>query len=180
MKFRTWVTPLTGGAFFLMAVTGLLLFFELGSVGLVKVAHEWLSLVFVGGALFHLIFHFKAFKNHLKSFPGRVLVFGFVALTLVTLLPLGHSEENDGPSRGNVQAMLAEAPLGVLAQVAKRPLEEVVADLSSAGMAGLDPLQSLAQQVKPGGKSVNELLGIVLAKSPVRETEEDEEDEDKD
>ena len=43
---RRWATPLTIGAFVFMAVTGILMFFEV-RLGIIKVAHEWLSWLMV-------------------------------------------------------------------------------------------------------------------------------------
>ena len=45
---REWVTPIAAGGFLISAVTGVLMFFHLDT-GLNKVAHEWLSWVFLGG-----------------------------------------------------------------------------------------------------------------------------------
>ena len=39
---RDWATPLTAGAFIVLAVTGLLMFFHLDR-GLNHLAHEWLG-----------------------------------------------------------------------------------------------------------------------------------------
>ena len=39
---RKWATPLTIGAFFLMAATGILMFFHIDR-GIISGAHEWLS-----------------------------------------------------------------------------------------------------------------------------------------
>ena len=45
---RDWITPITMGAFGLLAVTGALMFFHLDR-GLNETAHEWLSWVLLGG-----------------------------------------------------------------------------------------------------------------------------------
>ena len=44
---RNWVTPITAGAFLLVGVTGVLIFFPADS-GANKFVHEWLSLVLLG------------------------------------------------------------------------------------------------------------------------------------
>ena len=52
-KLRSWVTPITIGSFLLLGVTGLLMFFKVRG-GLIVVAHEWLSPIFVVGACLHI------------------------------------------------------------------------------------------------------------------------------
>jgi hypothetical protein len=42
IPLRSWATPLTIGAFFLMAITGVLMFFE-WNTGLTTVVHQWFS-----------------------------------------------------------------------------------------------------------------------------------------
>jgi len=51
---RTWATPLTIVAFLLMAVTGVLMFLDV-EFRLVTIAHQWLSWLFLIGAVSHII-----------------------------------------------------------------------------------------------------------------------------
>ena len=62
---RDWITPITMGAFGLLAVTGVLMFFHLDS-GLNEAAHEWLSWVLLGGVALH------AAKRTANRTPTRV------------------------------------------------------------------------------------------------------------
>jgi len=50
-KMREWATPVTIGAFGLIALTGVMLFFKV-QYGMVKPVHEWLSWLLVIGAVF--------------------------------------------------------------------------------------------------------------------------------
>jgi hypothetical protein len=76
---RNWATPLTIGAFILMAATGILMFFHIDR-GINSSAHEWFSCCFMMGVAGHVTPDFRPFKNHLKSGWGRtsVNVFAFV------------------------------------------------------------------------------------------------------
>mgnify|MGYP006339522549 CR=1 FL=1 len=49
---RDWITPITMGAFGLLAATGVLMFFHIDS-GLNEAVHEWLSWVLLGGVALH-------------------------------------------------------------------------------------------------------------------------------
>ena len=80
MKFeRKWVTPLVGGSFLLIAVTGILMFFHVDT-GLNKVAHEWLGLLMVVAIILHIMLNFKGFKNSFDTFSGRVINGIFIVL----------------------------------------------------------------------------------------------------
>lgn len=63
---RTWATPLTIGAFLLMAATGILMFFG-WNTGLTTVAHQWLSWFFLLSAGGHIAANWRPFRNHLKT-----------------------------------------------------------------------------------------------------------------
>ena len=63
---RKWATPLTIGAFFPMAATGVLMFFHIDR-GLTSGVHEWLSWLFLLGVAGHVMANFRPFTNSLKS-----------------------------------------------------------------------------------------------------------------
>ena len=63
---RDWATPITIGAFAVMSVTGLLMFFHL-DIGLNKLAHEWLGWLMVAGVAAHAIANWGAFKRYFVS-----------------------------------------------------------------------------------------------------------------
>lgn len=141
---RDWVTPLTMGAFGLLAVTGVLMFFHLDS-GLNKTAHEWLSWVLVAGVAGHAAVNWPGFRRHLAGWRGRSVV-GVAALLLAaSFLPLG--AQGDGPPFLGAMRSLVDAPVPVLAQVARTTPEQMRARLAAAGHAGAsdaDSAKSLA------------------------------------
>ncbi|MFG5409438.1 hypothetical protein ABXN37_16725 [Piscinibacter sakaiensis] len=115
---RDWTTPLTMGAFGLVAVTGLLMFFHLDS-GLNKTAHEWLSWVLVAGVAAHAAVNAAGLQRHLA-----------LAASFVPLGPAG-----DGPPFLGAMRALADAPVPVLAQVAGTTPEAMRDRLRAAGHA---------------------------------------------
>lgn len=137
---REWATPLTMGAFFLMGVTGVLMFFHLDS-GLGKAAHEWLGWLFIAGVALHVTVNFAAFRRHFAQGPGRWVVLGFVVLTAAALLAPAEKEGN--PVRRAADAVM-KAPLAQVAALAHKDTAVLLADLRAAGFTVKGPEQSLA------------------------------------
>lgn len=147
---REWITPITTGAFLLTAVTGVLLFFH-AATGLNKAVHEWLSWVFLIGAVFHLILNFTSFKKHLTLRKGQVLIGTFVLLLLLSFVPLGGEGHHGSGHRGSTLTppakALARTPLSTLAQVAGTSPDQLRDRLSREGIAVASYEQSLSELV---------------------------------
>jgi hypothetical protein len=79
VALRTWATPLTIGAFVLMAATGVLMFFGLDRALMAEV-HKWFSLLFLTGVGGHVTANVRPFLNHLKSRWGRASVAAFAVV----------------------------------------------------------------------------------------------------
>ena len=141
MKLREWATPLTIGAFTLMAVTGVLMFFHL-ETGFNKPAHEWVGLVMVAAVALHAFANWTAFRRYfLGNATGQGLIgLGAAALAL-SFIPVSGGEGASPP----VMAMRAvsRAPIATVAALTGRPTEAVLADLARAGVAVAGPDASL-------------------------------------
>jgi len=161
---REWVTPVVGGAFLLLAVTGVLMFFHLDT-GLNKLAHEWLGWVLVAAVGLHLTLNARPLVNVLKKPRGQVLAGLFVAVLAASFLPLG----NEGGGKASFMAVtraLADAPLPVVAQVAGISEPELSARLTAAGYPPSDASASISALVGPDmGASVG-VLASVLNSAP--------------
>jgi len=150
---RDWATSITIGAFGLMAVTGVLMFFHANS-GLNKLAHEWLSWVFVGGVALHAIVNWGAFKRYfVSSVPGRAMIALFAVALAASFAPVGGKAGGPPP----VMAMNAvlKAPLSAVAPLTGRPVEALVAQLNGAGFAVSGPetrLDSVARDREAQGR----------------------------
>lgn len=143
-RLRPWATPLTIGSFALMATTGILMFFHLDS-GLNKVAHEWLGWAMVAGVLLHVSLNWMAFKRYFSQPLAR-------GVLVLSLLLLAGSFLRLGGERGPSPPFLAlravtDAPLSAVAPLTGRGVEQVLADLRSAGFAVSDAQQTLAAVV---------------------------------
>jgi len=157
---REWVTPVVGGAFVLLAVTGVLMFFHLDT-GLNKLAHEWLGWVLVAAVGLHLTLNARPLINVLKKPRGQVLAGLFMAILAASFLPLGQ-EGGGKASFMAVTGALASAPLPVVAQVAGISDAELVARLAAAGYPASETTASVSALVgSDPGAAVGLLAGIL-------------------
>ena len=76
---RAWATRITIGAFLLMAVTGILMFFH-WDIGLNKLAHEWLGWAMVVGVMAHVLANWPAFAKHFSKPLGKAIMAIFALL----------------------------------------------------------------------------------------------------
>ncbi|MFZ2163762.1 MAG: DUF4405 domain-containing protein [Sideroxyarcus sp.] len=141
---RSWVTPITAGAFLLSGVTGILIFFHLES-GTGKFMHEWLGWVLLGGAALHVVANYAGLKSHLATLRGQLLVGIFAVALLVSFIPLGGGQD-EPPFMPPIRA-LSQVPLSTLAQVAQVTPEQLREKLSQAGYQSTSDQQSLSELV---------------------------------
>jgi len=92
-KLRSWVTPITIGSFLLLGITGLLMFFKVRG-GIIVVAHEWLSPIFVVCASLHIWLNWGAVCVNLKRLRGIIIVGMFALLLAFTVAPFKAVEEH--------------------------------------------------------------------------------------
>jgi hypothetical protein len=142
---RSWVTPITAGAFLLSGVTGILIFFHIES-GTGKFMHEWLGWVLLGGAVLHVVANYSGLKSHLLTLRGQLLVGIFAVALLLSFVPLGG--EDEPPFMPPIRA-LSQVPLSTLAQVAKISPEQLRDRLSKAGIQTTSEQQTLNELAGP-------------------------------
>jgi hypothetical protein len=156
---RDWITPVTMGAFGLLAATGVLMFFHLDS-GLNKPAHEWLSWVLLAGVAGHAVVNWPGLRRHLADRRGR-LVLGVAGILLAaSFLSVGRGGE--GPPFVTSVHALADAPLPLLAQIAHTSPERVRARLAQAGHAPASDTDSVKSLVGDDLDEQMHLLGTLL------------------
>ncbi|MCB1954819.1 MAG: DUF4405 domain-containing protein [Rhodocyclaceae bacterium] len=157
---RLWATPVTAGATLLLSVTGILMFFHLDS-GLNKVAHEWLSWVFLAGVALHAMVNLGGLKRHLASRRGQALLATFALVTALSFIPL--DSKGDGPPFRAPLSALAQVPVATLAEVAGITPEQMLTRLQVAGAPFISLEQSVADVVGPDARAQTEVLGRVFA-----------------
>lgn len=157
---RTWATPLAACVFLPMAVTGVMMFFHVGTP-LGKEIHEWLGWGLVAGITLHVTTNWAAFKGHLKQTNTRIMAGVFALLLLASVLPIGGEENGKNGSQGAVSA-ISRVPLRELAPIAGRDVETIVNELHQAGF---DKANADSSVEILGGKEREDrmrILGVVF------------------
>ena len=164
MKFsREWATPLTAGAFIVLAVTGLLMFFHLDR-GLNHLAHEWIGWLLVIGVFCHVTANFLGFKKHISGGLGKAVIVAF--LLVLTLSFIQPEERKRPPGWAQPVKALAFMPLKELAVVAKMSVEEVRERLTEDGLNPTSDEQSIKDLV---GHNLRRQVGALNAIFPDEE-----------
>jgi hypothetical protein len=161
-NLREWTTPLTVGAFALMSVTGLLMFFHLDS-GLNKTAHEWLGWLMVAAVAGHATANWGALKRYfISSKLARGIVGGCLAVLAASFLSLPGRGKDLPPPLLAFHAV-TNAPISSLAPLSERSVDQVIADLLAVGIkvpdahASLDSIAAGNREIM--GKAVRTLFG---------------------
>ena len=137
---RKHITNLTAALSLVVGVTGILLFFHLAK-GPVEPLHEWLGMIFIAAAVFHVIRHRNSFANLLRQ-PRTHLLFGLVALGVAAFVVALPANPPANPFRQMATAA-QRAPISQLAPVLGLSEHEVLARLKAAGITAPDARQSL-------------------------------------
>jgi uncharacterized protein DUF4405 len=158
IRVRTWATPLTIGAFMLMAVTGVMMFFEWDR-SITTVVHQWFSWLFLAGAAGHIVANFRPLKGHLKSGWGRTSVIAFGVVLIASFFSWGLVT---GPQmKRHIEQTLVDAPLSALADVTRTSEADLLRRMKEHGVDATGT-QSIQQVSAQSGVGENQLLGIVF------------------
>ena len=160
---RRWATPMTIGAFMLMSITGILMFFHV-QLGIIKVAHEWLSWLMVIAVGLHVTLHWKTFNRYFTQKPAMAVIGLFGVVIVAAMLIPGGGDERRGPQGGQMQAskVLMAAPLDKLAGITGKTLDGLQAQLQQQGLRVDNPTASLADIAQQNQRNPAEVLNEVL------------------
>jgi phage FluMu protein gp41 len=156
---RSWVTPITAGAFLLSGVTGILIFFHM-ETGANKFVHEWLGWLLVAGAALHVVVNYAGFKSHLATSRGKVLLGVFAVALIARFIPV--SGEIDEPPFMQPIRALSQAPLTTLAQVAQITPEQMHERMVKEGLLPTSDQQSLSDLVGTDPRKQMHVLGKIM------------------
>lgn len=159
---RDWATPLTIGAFALMGVTGILMFFHLDT-GLNKLAHEWLGWVMVAGVVLHSVVNWSAFKRHLTANRvGQAIVAVSVLVLAATFIIQPPAKEGGGSPPVRAMKAVLGGTLNQVAPLTGRSVDALQADLKAAGFAADDANAKLAALVGQDRERTGQLIGVLF------------------
>lgn len=159
-KLRPWATPLTMGAFTLMAITGSLMFFHV-QLGLVKPAHEWLSLGMVGAVGLHALVNWPALKRYFSQKVALSIIGLFAVLTVAALAFPNQGGERGGADRQAVNLLL-NLPLNTIASISNKDLTSLQSKLTQQGFTITDSNATLRQIAETSKRNPMEALGKTL------------------
>lgn len=161
---RRWATKLIIGAFLLMSVTGVLMFFE-QEHGLVVVVHQWSSWILLIGAVGHLTANFRPLKNHLTSRSGAVTLAAFSLMLIASWFTWGRITGSQ--LKRPIEQALIDAPISSLTRVSQVEPETVAARLNALGIDASSG-QSIRQLAGERNQDENRLLGLVFLPDEAR------------
>jgi hypothetical protein len=157
---RDWATPLTIGAFGLMSVTGLLMFFHLDT-GLNKLAHQWLSWAMIAGVAAHAFVNWPAFRRYFTSSRQARVIIGVAAVVLALSFVSLPGEKGAPPQMLALRA-LTRAPIAKVATLAGRPADQLIDELAKAGIKLPNANASIESAAADRGmqaKAINVIFG---------------------
>ncbi len=162
---REWVTPLAIGAFVISAVTGVAIFFHIDT-GLAKFVHEWLSWLLLIAVLLHIGANYFGFKRYFTGGRGLAIIAASVLIVAASFVISSGERGAGGPPHIRPARALAQAPLSVLAQVAKITPEQLRERLAKAKLpAPTSDEQSLSDLTGPNvRKQIHIMADVVFDK----------------
>lgn len=155
---RTWSTPVTIGAFLLMAGTGVLMFFDVVP-GYLSFAHEWFSWLFLLGAGGHIALHLRPMVKHLQSGWGRASAILFAAAFAISMFSFGRITAPQ--LKWPIAEALVGAPLSVLAELTRTPPAALLQRLQAHGIVAA-PHQSIQELAATHAVDEFHVLGLVI------------------
>ena len=156
-----FATPFTTGLFAVSLISGVALFFHLGT-GVFHSMHEWLSMVLIVPFVFHVWKNWLPLKLYFER--GRligplIVSLGAAAVFAVPALTSGSAGGN--PQMAMFQA-IGSARIADLEPVLKLSAGEIDARLAAVGLTGVDHATSLAAAAKAGGKDTRHVVFSVI------------------
>lgn len=158
---REWATPITMGSFFLMACTGILMFFH-ADMGLHKEVHEWLGWAMVAGVVAHAWANLASFKRYFAK-PAALATMGVFVAILVASSFINEEDEGQGgnPGRRAAKAVL-NAPISDIAPLAGQSPQTLLANLQKAGFKVESIGQTLISVTGPAQPDQFKALAVIF------------------
>lgn len=159
-----YATPLTTGLFLVSLISGVALFFHVGTAQF-HAMHEWLSMVLVLPFVLHLWRNWRPFLSYLRRVPMALAL----GLSLVAALAFAVPTIGAGGGGSPQRAVFTAFQNGTLAQVA--PLfgltgEALAEALRQAGFAAAEAGATVAAIAAAEGKDAFAVIAAIAAAAP--------------
>ena len=158
---RHWSTPLIIASGSVIAVSGVMMFFHLGT-GLVQELHEWIGVLFAVGMLLHIHQHWQPFKRYFSQKTGVAIITVMFVISSGMLVATGDSVEH--PAQQLAQ-QFSQKSLTEIAQFQKRPLEQLLIDMEIEQIEVRSPEISLKKIAEENHTSALRLIKIIVEQS---------------
>ncbi len=162
-RLLAWAGPVTIGSFAVVALTGILLFFHLGT-GCVKAVHELSSFLLVAAVIAHSIVNWKPFVAYFRKPLARTVICALFALGVASpFLATGSSRQGHGPPTFlAIARALEQSSLETVAEVAKCSPQSLIAKLAAQGIKVRDQAQTIQEIAQGSNRRSFEVLGQIL------------------
>ncbi len=158
-----YATPLTTGLFIISLISGVALFFHLGSQYFHGM-HEWLSMVLILPFLLHIWKNWRPFLNYFRRIPMALALTASIAAAAVFVAPslLGTQAAGGNPAFALLDSV-TQAPIQTVAPVLGHTPQSMAAALQEKGytVASLD--NSVADVLKAAGAGEREAIALLAS-----------------
>ncbi|MEI6847113.1 MAG: DUF4405 domain-containing protein [Chlorobiaceae bacterium] len=155
---RLWATPLAAGTFFILTVTGVMMFFKI-QAGYIHPVHEWLSWAMVIGVTFHTIVNWKTFTAYFARKPAFAIM---LSCAIITALSVGLPASQKENPRMKMTRALESAKLAAVAAVAGQNSTELTSKLEKKGIMESGPDMTIHEIARKNGKKEFDVLGVIF------------------
>lgn len=158
-----YATPFTTGLFLISLISGIALFFHVGTTAF-REMHEWLSMVLFLPFILHVWKNWRPFLAYFKRLPMALslaicliagLVFAWPAIT-------GSASSAGNPAFAMINVVTAGKP-GQIAPLLGKTEAEVVDALKQGGFTAADGAKPLSEIATASGKDTMELMATLTA-----------------
>jgi hypothetical protein len=159
-----YATPLTTGLFLVSLISGIALFFHLGTSAF-REMHEWLSMVLILPFLLHVWKNWRPFLAYFKRLPMALSLALCLAAGLVFAWPAitgTASGAGGNPAFAMVNVVAAGTPAQVAPLLGKSDAD-VIAALKQAGFTAADATKPLSEIATASGKDTIALMATLAA-----------------
>jgi FtsH-binding integral membrane protein len=160
--FSRYATPFTTGLFLVSLVSGVALFFHIGTASFHGM-HEWLSMVLIVPFLLHIWKNWRPFLNYFRRPPMTVALVLSLAGGLVFAVPAMTGNGNGGSPQRAVFEAFENATLENIAPLFGHDGESLMIALRDTGLTVAGPQATVAAIGAASGKSAFDVIGRVAA-----------------
>lgn len=158
-KLRDIATSLTTIVFFIVGLSGVMLYFKLFD-SQVKELHEILGLAFVVAAVLHVFVNWKAMKNY---FSKKIFISFVIVLALISGVFISNNLSAGENPKGLVLKSMIEAPINSSLQVLNVDYDKAMNKLKNGNITNVDG-NSILAIAKANKTSPFKIIAIITSK----------------